>query len=357
MIPTSIERKHIRAAIDSVRKNGVPMSRQSREFDLVVDGERYPPKYIIALAAEYATGIALPSDKFGGGYQTNNFLKKLGFCVVAKSVANPQQIFVSEPPAVAAGRKPSCRSDGVLRVARAWMNMGVTMTQFRENPDLWTEHKRLVIEQFNIDPRAYVDRVNYLLAQAECARADAVLLPACALVHNAAMPRSAYKLPKIGIVVAGVLEVINPAREYAIAVREGGILAEFDSTRVILFDGGKFTTFAAISSTIKRLSDEPDEEPTSLEPLPDGNDIPIVLLDAGHHPYSDYYRRHSMRIAAEVMVKRYGRKAAVILSSWQYVNSKPGPSWCMPDGISTFERMKIHGPDLLDVVEISFSGH
>ena len=354
MIPTSIELKHIRAAIDSVRKNGVPQSRQSREFDLVVDGERYPPKYIIALAAEYATGSTLPSTEFGGGTETNNFLKRLGLSVVAKSVANPQQKFVSEPPAVVVGRKPSCRSGGVLRVARAWMNMGVTMTQFREKSDRWTEHKRLVIEQFNSDPCAYVDRVNYLLAQAECARADAVLLPACALVHNAAMPRSAYKLPKIGVVVAGVLEVINMAREYAIAGREGGILAEFDSTRVIRFDGGKFTTFAAISSTIKRLSDEPDEEPTSLEPLPDGNDIPIVLLDAGHHPYSDYYRRHSMRIAAEVMVKRYRRKAAVVLSSWQYVQSNPRPSWCMPAEISAFKRI-IDGPDMLDMVEISFS--
>ncbi len=354
MIPKSIRPKHIRAAITSVRRDGVPPSRQSKDFDLVVDGKRYPPKYVVALAAKGATGRFLRSDEFGGGNETNDFLMRLGFSVVGRSATKPRQPVVAKASAPAAVRKPSRRSRGTLRVARAWMNMRVTMSQFRQAPNRWTEHRRLVIEQFNIDPRDYVERVNHLLAGAEDALADAVLLPACAMVHGAAMSRSAYRLPKHGVVVAGALEVIKPAREYAIASRDGAILADFDSKSVNRFDGVNFTALAAISSTIKRLSKYPDEEPTDLGHIPAGSDLPMVLLDAGHHPYSDYYRRHSMRIAADVMVARYGRRAAVVLSSWQYVTTKPSPSWCIPEGIATFKRV-IDGPDILDLVEISFS--
>lgn len=255
-------------------------------------------------------------------------------------------------------RKSNVQSGAKLKVARAWMNMGVSRSEFTANNDSkWLTHKHLVINQFNNNPNAYVERVNNIFTKAEHLGVDAVLLPACVLVHDSATPITAYRLPKQCVVVAGALEIINTAgelREHAIAGRNGKALDEFDNKRVYRFDGGKFTALAAISSTIKHLHDKPDEEPIDLSSVSICKDLPIVLFDSGHHPYSDYYRRHTMRIAAEVLVKRYSQKAAVVLSSWQYITSKPAPTWCMPNEVSTLKQRIADGCDILDLIEISF---
>jgi hypothetical protein len=49
-----------------------------------VDGERFPPKYVIELAAEEANVTIDSFNGFSGGRMTNNFLKKLGFMVIPK---------------------------------------------------------------------------------------------------------------------------------------------------------------------------------------------------------------------------------------------------------------------------------
>lgn len=82
MIPKSIKREHIIKAIEEIEKNGVPKRRKSRKFFLEFNGRHYPPKYVISLANKYANGKELDPTKFGGGKETNNFLKNLGFNII-----------------------------------------------------------------------------------------------------------------------------------------------------------------------------------------------------------------------------------------------------------------------------------
>ena len=57
-----------------------------------------PPKYIVALANEFTNGYFLDSDEFGGGVETNNFLRGLGFEIIdrisgtsIKTTSKPKQ--------------------------------------------------------------------------------------------------------------------------------------------------------------------------------------------------------------------------------------------------------------------------
>ena len=159
-----------------------------------------------------------------------------------------------------------------------------------------------------------------------------------------------------GVLIAGALEVGMIIREFAVAALDSIVLDEFDATRVIKFDAGAGTVLAAISSTIKRLFEHADEEPTNLFSPRLGPESPILLLDAGHHPYSDYYRRQSLRKLAEAASHRFAaRSAAAVLASWQYQITKPAPSWCMPETFARFDRI-IDGQDILDLVEIEYPG-
>jgi len=85
MIPKNIKREHITKAIEGINKVGIPKGRSSKKFLLEYDGKCYPPKYIISLANKYANGIELDSSEFGGGKETNDFLRVLGFNIVEVS--------------------------------------------------------------------------------------------------------------------------------------------------------------------------------------------------------------------------------------------------------------------------------
>lgn len=84
MIPDTISRDHIMAALAQLAGAAIPPSRQSVNYDLPFNGKLFPPKYVIGVAAKLATGKDLPLDSFKGGAATNAFLKKRGFEVLAK---------------------------------------------------------------------------------------------------------------------------------------------------------------------------------------------------------------------------------------------------------------------------------
>jgi hypothetical protein len=69
-----------------------PKQSESTEWDVIDprNGARFPPKLVLSKAAELATGNKLPRNKFSGGDQTNEPLKKLGFDVVPKSPGSPK---------------------------------------------------------------------------------------------------------------------------------------------------------------------------------------------------------------------------------------------------------------------------
>jgi hypothetical protein len=61
-----------RAAIE-IDEHGVPANRRSVYYDVVINGRRYPPKYIISVATRLATGIELPAADFYATEATDYF--------------------------------------------------------------------------------------------------------------------------------------------------------------------------------------------------------------------------------------------------------------------------------------------
>ena len=82
MIPALISKTHILEAIRRICQDGIPPRRRSRGYCLVAESGHLPPKYVIALAYQAATGEVLRSNRFSGGTQSNNFLEDRGFSVV-----------------------------------------------------------------------------------------------------------------------------------------------------------------------------------------------------------------------------------------------------------------------------------
>lgn len=80
--PEKIRREHVLQALKEI-DGGEKGVRQSTKFDILYEGKTYPPKDVMRLAHEYATGGYewLPS----GGEPTNKYLKALGFKIVNKN--------------------------------------------------------------------------------------------------------------------------------------------------------------------------------------------------------------------------------------------------------------------------------
>ena len=76
MIPHEIEHKHIAQAAERIDKEGVPESRKSYRYDLMLGGKPYPPKYVISLAAEFATGSEHPAQSFNAVEAKNYFMAR-----------------------------------------------------------------------------------------------------------------------------------------------------------------------------------------------------------------------------------------------------------------------------------------
>lgn len=88
MIPTTITPDHVVAALHEIDASSVPAPRQSMDYDLVHDGKRYPPKYVISVAAQRASGVELPSTDFNS-IESNALLTKLGFTIERRKKAAP----------------------------------------------------------------------------------------------------------------------------------------------------------------------------------------------------------------------------------------------------------------------------
>ena len=84
-IPSIIARDHILKAIHEIDELGVPDRRKSTNYCLIHEQRHYPPKYVISIAAKYATGEELWHHNFQGGEgygRANEFLRSRGFEVV-----------------------------------------------------------------------------------------------------------------------------------------------------------------------------------------------------------------------------------------------------------------------------------
>lgn len=82
MIPTTIvDRDDVLIALSRIDREGVPTVNQSRGVELRHGGKGYPPKYVISLAFEAATGRALPLSEFITT-EAEYRLQGLGFSVI-----------------------------------------------------------------------------------------------------------------------------------------------------------------------------------------------------------------------------------------------------------------------------------
>lgn len=91
MIPQNIIREHILQAIQEINSAKIPINRESVNYDLFFEGNRYPPKYVISIANKYANGQELESKQFDA-IEAKTFLPKLGFEVKLKYDINPGDV-------------------------------------------------------------------------------------------------------------------------------------------------------------------------------------------------------------------------------------------------------------------------
>ena len=76
MIPKELNSEHFEKAAVEIDTLGVPFERNSVHYDLLINGKRYPPKYIVSLATKFATGKEYPASDFNAVEAKNYFLSK-----------------------------------------------------------------------------------------------------------------------------------------------------------------------------------------------------------------------------------------------------------------------------------------
>lgn len=85
-LPENIRKEHILKAIQKIQEEGISANAHSSSYDLLYQGERFPPKLVIAYANIFANGEELDRHTFPGGKGTECFgiLQKNGFKIIEK---------------------------------------------------------------------------------------------------------------------------------------------------------------------------------------------------------------------------------------------------------------------------------
>lgn len=72
-LPNNIQQRHLLQAIDRIDQEGIPKGAQSKFYDVVYNGKKYPPKLIVSYANFYANKRDLDRGSFEGGDGTPCF--------------------------------------------------------------------------------------------------------------------------------------------------------------------------------------------------------------------------------------------------------------------------------------------
>lgn len=126
MIPREIEIEHVEQAARSIAEKGIPPSRGSRQFDVIVSGKPYPPKYLLSVATRLATGKELSAWSFITT-EARHFLTRRDFKVVEKRKRNHQievPIVVATPSFVIRWDDIDCRDV----IPLSWLANGRNLT-------------------------------------------------------------------------------------------------------------------------------------------------------------------------------------------------------------------------------------
>lgn len=115
-IPKNITREHILEAIRQIDAGVDHPFGSSVTYDVLHEGKYYPPKVVIGLASQLATGKTFgPGDFYGGegSSSTNPVLRNLGFTVVDKE---GQEVLGPDPKITLAVAHPDPAVRDVMRV-------------------------------------------------------------------------------------------------------------------------------------------------------------------------------------------------------------------------------------------------
>ena len=124
MIPHEIEHQHVAQAAERIDKEGVPNRRKSYRYDLMLGGRPYPPKYVISLATEFATGSEYPAKSFDAVEAKNYFVTR-GYDVADRDRADSRvapeedESAFAEGASVYARHKRLERDGAITRQAKA----------------------------------------------------------------------------------------------------------------------------------------------------------------------------------------------------------------------------------------------
>jgi 5-methylcytosine-specific restriction protein B len=85
-IPANISQDHLLKAINKINQEGIPIGGDSRYYDIVLNGSKYPPKLVVSYANIFANGKELDRNSFRGGKDTECFklLEENGFEIKPK---------------------------------------------------------------------------------------------------------------------------------------------------------------------------------------------------------------------------------------------------------------------------------
>lgn len=91
MIPKGLQHHHFLKAIREIDTHGVPVSRASYRYDLLLHGKSYPPKYVISIATKIASGSELTPERFNA-VEAREYFVKNGFTIIVKSAGHRRAI-------------------------------------------------------------------------------------------------------------------------------------------------------------------------------------------------------------------------------------------------------------------------
>ena len=91
MVCPKVTEQEIVDAVKYIDDNGVPSVNKSKGYDLVINGKKYPPKYVIAIADYLAGGRVSPTTEDFNSTRAISYLLKKGFEIQEKTSETTKQ--------------------------------------------------------------------------------------------------------------------------------------------------------------------------------------------------------------------------------------------------------------------------
>ncbi|MDI6790750.1 MAG: hypothetical protein QME44_08695 [Thermodesulfobacteriota bacterium] len=348
MIPRNITKQHILKAIEQIDREGIPKKRESTKFHLTFNGKHYPPKLVLSIANQLASGRELSPEMFGGGDEANSFLQRRGFKIIDPHFEE---------------LKPACTGN-TIRIGRAILDIGASMSDMKRGRNLWEVHKKILASLYLGSQNSYEQRLCNLISETEKNSLDILILPACTLVHRTTSDLDIYRnrAKSLRWLVSGVLRV-NSTKQVKSFVESAEVWQNSTSILSTKADFVRFlqmdtiSAYVAISSTMLNVRSQTSiREVSEFAP---NQASKVFAFDLGHHQYTGRYTM-SLNSVLRTIKSLTNKESLVLLAFWKYRNGSIRYPWSFPNKARwfAFERMTIPIPersesDFLDIFTIN----